>query len=39
MATLRENISDWLHDLPVAWMALLIFGLTYLTAAGVYALV
>jgi hypothetical protein len=32
-------MSDWLHDLPVPWMALLIFGMTYLIAAGVYALV
>jgi hypothetical protein len=32
-------MSDWFHDLPVPWMALLIFGFTYLTAAGVYAVV
>ena len=25
-------MSDWFHDLPVPWMALLIFGFTYLIA-------
>jgi len=32
-------MSDWIHDLPLAWMTLLIFGLTYLSAAAVYAVV
>ena len=32
-------MSDWFHDLPVPWMALLIFGFTYLIAAMVYAVV
>ena len=25
-------MNDWLHNLPVAWMALLVFGVTYLLA-------
>src|SRR5437763_8398939 len=30
-------MSDWLHNLPVPWMALVIFGFTYLLAAVLYA--
>jgi hypothetical protein len=29
-------MSDWLHNLPVPWMALVIFGFTYLLAAVIY---
>ena len=32
-------MNDWLHNLPVVWMALLVFGITYLVAAAIYALV
>ena len=32
-------MSDWLHALPVVWMALVVFGLTYLVAAAIYAAV
>ncbi|MBR0826554.1 DUF4239 domain-containing protein [Bradyrhizobium manausense] len=32
-------MSDWLHNLPVPWMALVIFGFTYLLAASIYAVV
>ena len=32
-------MSDWLHSLPVVWMALLIFCLTYLITAGIYGVV
>ena len=33
-------MNDWLHDLPVIWMApLIVFGFTYLVAAAIYALV
>jgi hypothetical protein len=32
-------MNDWFHNLPVAWMALLVFGFTYLIAAGIYAVV
>jgi hypothetical protein len=32
-------MNDWLHNLPVVWMALVIFGGTYLVAAAIYALV
>jgi hypothetical protein len=34
-----EKMSDWFHDLPVPWMAFLIFGFTYLIAGMVYAVV
>jgi len=30
-------MSDWLHNLPVLWMALVVFGVTYLIAASIYA--
>ena len=32
-------MSDWLHNLPVAWMALVVFGASYLGAAAIYSLV
>jgi hypothetical protein len=32
-------MSDWLDNLPVVWMALVVFGFTYLVAAAVYAVV
>src|SRR5262245_32134891 len=32
-------MSDWLHNLPVVWMTLVVFGFTYLVAAAIYALV
>jgi hypothetical protein len=32
-------MNDWLHNLPLIWMALLVFGLTYVVAAAIYALV
>jgi hypothetical protein len=32
-------MSDWLHSLPVVWMTLLVFGVTYLIAAAIYAVV
>jgi hypothetical protein len=32
-------MSDWLHNLPIIWMALVVFGFTFLLAAGIYALV
>lgn len=30
-------MSDWLHNLPVPWMALVVFGFTYLLAASIFA--
>jgi len=33
------EMTDWLYNLPVAWMALLIFGATYLVAGGIYGVV
>ena len=32
-------MNDWLHDLPIAWMALLVFGLTALVTAAIYGVV
>ena len=32
-------MSDWLHSIPVLWMAILVFGLTYLVTAGIYAVI
>ena len=32
-------MSDWLHNMPIFWMALVVFGFTYLVAGGIYALV
>lgn len=32
-------MNDWLHNLPVVWMALIIFGFTYLVAVALYAVV
>jgi Protein of unknown function (DUF4239) len=29
-------MADWLHELPVAWMALVVFGATYLAAGVIY---
>src|SRR6266852_2369367 len=32
-------MSDWLHNLPVLWMALVVFGSTYLVAAAIYVVI
>jgi hypothetical protein len=32
-------MSNWLHGLPVLWMAILVFGFTYLVTAGIYAVI
>lgn len=32
-------MDDWLHDLPVLWMALAVFGATYLIALIIYKIV
>ena len=32
-------MSDWLLNLPIVWMTVVVFGFTYLVAAGIYALV
>ena len=29
-------MSDWLHNLPVLWMSLVVFGFTYLVTAAIY---
>jgi len=30
-------MSNWRHSLPVLWMAILVFGFTYLVTAGIHA--
>jgi hypothetical protein len=35
----ERKMSDWLHSLPVLWMALLVFGFTYLVTATIYAVI
>src|SRR5262245_26116997 len=35
----EKDMSDWLHGLPVLWMASLVFSLTYLVTAGIYAVI
>src|ERR1700692_4939842 len=32
-------MSDWVHNLPVPWMALVVFGFTFLLAASTFAVV
>ncbi len=32
-------MNDWLHNLPLIWMALVVFGATYLVTAVIYAVV
>src|SRR5262249_61270421 len=32
-------MNDWLHNLPVPWMALVVFGFTYMIAAAIYAVI
>jgi uncharacterized protein DUF4239 len=32
-------VNDWLHNLPIVWMALLIFGLTALGTGAIYVVV
>src|SRR6476469_9374705 len=36
---MERILSDWLHNLPVAWMAVLFFGCSYLTVAVIYVAV
>src|SRR5262245_44076704 len=32
-------MNDWLHNLPLSWMMLVVFGFTYVVAATIYAVV
>ena len=32
-------MNDWLHNLPVVWMSLVVFGFTYSVAAAIYVVV
>jgi Protein of unknown function (DUF4239) len=34
-----ESMSNWLHNLPVVWMALAVFGATYLIAGSIYGII
>ena len=36
---MEQAFSDWLHNLPVGWMAVLFFGCGYLTVAVIYVVV
>jgi Protein of unknown function (DUF4239) len=33
----EQGMSDWLHNLPVIWMALVVFAVVYLIAGLIYA--
>src|SRR5262249_17326415 len=33
------HMSDWFHNLPLFWMAVVVFGFIYLIAAAIYAVV
>ena len=33
----RDCVDEWLHNLPVWWMALVVFAITYLAAGGIFA--
>jgi hypothetical protein len=35
----EKSMSEWLHSLPTLWMALLVFGFTFLVTAAIYAVV
>src|SRR5262249_33474356 len=39
ITSLGNDMSDWLHSLPVLWMSVLVFGFTYLVTAGIYAVI
>lgn len=32
-------MGDWMHNLPVGWMALVVFAITYLVAGGILAVI
>jgi hypothetical protein len=35
----RDCMDEWLHNLPVWWMALVVFAITYLAAGGIFAII
>jgi hypothetical protein len=35
----EKYVDDWLHNLPVIWMTVVVFGVTYFIAAAIYAVV
>ena len=32
-----DCVDQWIHNLPVWWMALVVFAITYLAAGGIFA--
>ena len=32
-------MDDWLHNLPLMWMALVIFTIVYLAAGAIFAII
>jgi hypothetical protein len=36
---MSDDMADWLHELPVIWMAVVIFAGTYAMAAAIYGVV
>jgi hypothetical protein len=32
-------MNEWLHNLPVWWMTVVVFAITYLVAAGIFAII
>jgi hypothetical protein len=36
---MSHDMADWLHELPVIWMAVVIFAGTYAMAAAIYGVV
>jgi len=35
----NKDLSDWLHNLSIGWMAVVFFGCAYLSAAVIYAVI
>ena len=36
---IHDWMNDWLHNLPVWWMTLVVFAITYLAAGGIFAII
>ena len=35
----RDCMDEWLHNLPVWWMAVVVFAIAYLAAGGIFAII
>jgi hypothetical protein len=35
----RDCMDEWLHNLPVWWMALVVFAITYLATGGIFVII